>query len=125
MQLMNIQTILEQNKELKNADPSPYQQMVHAKKPLNVKQQQNLPTKLREAELISLKTNEKLIVQLMTQIIDLGFELINDELRKQLTDTYLGIKQGLKIESKPVCFLLKKFGYDLEALVEQRIQQNP
>jgi len=82
--------------------------------------------KLSEPEHLTLKTNERLIVNLIEKIIDLGNELLNEEVRNQLTDNYMLLSAQYEgYDSKPMKYLLAKFGYDLSALIEQRKAQNP
>ena len=76
---------------------------------------------MTKAELLAVRTNQKLIVNLLEKIILLGNDLLNEELRGQLIDAYLVIQQQLRHESKPIKFLLGKYGYDIEAMVSQRV----
>ena len=76
---------------------------------------------MTKAELLAVRTNQKLIVNLLEKIILLGNDLLNEELRGQLIDAYLVIQQQLQHESKPIKFLLGKYGYDIEAMIGQRV----
>ena len=77
--------------------------------------------RMTKAELIAVRTNQKLIVNLLEKIILLGNDLLNEELRGQLVDAYLVIQQQLRLESKPIKYLLGKYGYDIEAMISQRV----
>lgn len=81
--------------------------------------------KLTEGEIAAIRTNEKLIVNLCYQIIQLGNTDLNNELRNQLIDTYLGIKQAFKVESKALTFLLKQYGSNVQQMVKARLKANP
>jgi hypothetical protein len=76
--------------------------------------------KLTKEEQSTLKMNEKLIVNLLEKLIDLGNDLLAEELRLQLLDMYISLQQAYKLESKPIKYLLAKFGCDLSLMIEQR-----
>ena len=53
-------------------------------------------------------------------MIDLGNDLLSEELRLQLLDMYISLQQAYKLESKPIKYLLVKYGFDLTLMIEQR-----
>ena len=69
----------------------------------------NDPTggRMSEQEYQSVVINERLIVNIMTQIIRIDNQLLNTELRVQLIDTHTSISKGLKIDCKATRYLLK------------------
>lgn len=78
------------------------------------------PVKLTQEELNVLKMNERLIVNLLERIISIGNEMLSEELRVALLDAYVSLQQSLKLESVAIKFLLGKFGFDIEMMLEQR-----
>ena len=56
----------------------------------------------------------------MDRLIDLGNDLLSEELRLQLLDMYISLQQAYKLESKPIKYLLAKYGFDLTLMIEQR-----
>lgn len=76
--------------------------------------------KLGETELHHMKTNERLIVYQMHQIMMMGNQLLNDEMKQQLLDTYFVMEQNLKMQSKPIKFLLMQFGENMEKMLDDR-----
>ena len=78
------------------------------------------PAKLTKEELDTLKLNERQIVNLLEKIIDVGNDMIAEELRLQLLDAYIGLQQTAKEESKAIAYLLKKYGFEISLMVEQR-----
>ena len=125
--LINIETSITQHNLLKK---EPKQSMFE-RLATNTKNRRKLPhitgldvqpeMRLTKAELIAVRTNQKLIVNLLEKIILLGNDLLNEELRGQLIDAYLVIQQQLRHESKPIKYLLGKYGYDVEAMISQRV----
>ena len=77
--------------------------------------------KMTKAELLVIKTNQKLIVNLLEKIVLLSNDLLNEELRGQLIDAYVVIQQQLRLESKPLKFLLGKYGYNIQEMISQRV----
>jgi hypothetical protein len=75
------------------------------------------PLKLSPEEIDTLKLNERLIVHLLEKVIDLGNELINEELRQQLLDSYLSLNKTYKAEHKAINYLLKKYGFDIKLML--------
>lgn len=60
--------------------------------PQNKKQDSGLEAvKLTKEEQATLKMNEKLIVNLLEKLIDLGNDLLAEELRLQLLDMYISL----------------------------------
>jgi hypothetical protein len=50
----------------------------------------------------------------------MGNQLLNDEMKQQLLDTFFVMEQNLKMQSKPIKFLLMQFGENMERMLEDR-----
>ena len=62
--------------------------------------------------------NERLIVNLLEKIINLGNDLLSEELRSQLLDSFVNLQQTIKVESAALKYLLTKFGFDIGMMIE-------
>jgi hypothetical protein len=51
--------------------------------------------------------------------------MINSDLKIQLTDTHTGILKGLKLDCKATRYLLKMFSHNVDAVINDRMEQNP
>jgi hypothetical protein len=71
-----------------------YSSLVKAKKidPIQKSNSELEPTKLTKEELGTLRMNERLIVNLLEKIINLGNDMLAEELRSQLLDSYLNLQ---------------------------------
>ena len=83
------------------------------------------PVKLSKEELSALKMNERLIVNLLERIINIGNDMLAEELRIALLDAYVNLQQTLKLESGAVKYLLSKFGFNIDMMLEQRKTVTP
>lgn len=77
--------------------------------------------RMTKAEYETAKMNQRLIVNLLDKIIQMGSGALNEELRGQLIDAYAMTQQQLKIESKAVRYLLDKYGEGIEEMISQRV----
>ena len=55
---------------------------------------ENITSEMRmsDAEFVAVKNNQRLIVNMLEKVINLGNELLNEELREQLIDAYIAIE---------------------------------
>lgn len=51
----------------------------------------------------------------------LGNELLNEELRHQLIDAFMAIEQQLDVRSKPITFILQKYGINVDSMISHKI----
>ena len=58
---------------------------------------------------------------MLEKIILLGNDLLNEELRLQLIDSYIACENTLEIKSKPIKFLLSKYGFDVDAMISHKL----
>lgn len=78
------------------------------------------PAKLTKEELATLKMNERLIVNLLEKIINIGNDMLAEELRSQLLDSYSNLQQTIKVESAAMKYLLEKFGFDISMMISNK-----
>ena len=61
---------------------------------------------MSDAEVIAVKTNQRLLVNVLEKIIELGNDLLGEELRQQLIDAFVALEALLEVRSKPLTYLL-------------------
>ena len=71
--------------------------------------------------MIAVKTNQRLLVNVLDRIIELGNDLLGEELRQQLIDAFMALEAQLEVRSKPLTYLLQKYGVDVNAMISQKI----
>ena len=71
--------------------------------------------------MIAVKTNQRLLVNVLDRIIELGNDLLGEELRQQLIDAFVALEAQLEVRSKPLTYLLQKYGVDVNAMISQKI----
>lgn len=69
--------------------------------------------------------NERLLVNLLSNIMKAENQQLNADLKLQLLDTHICIGRGLKVDCKATRHLLKVFGNNVEGMLEDRASQNP
>ena len=74
---------------------------------------------------MAVRTNQKLIVNLLQEVILLGNQMLNEELQRHLVEAYMTLEKQLEIQSKPVLYLLGKYGINVDELLEQRKLEEP
>ena len=122
MQNMEIRK-QQHNNSLTNNDKKFFNRLsMKGKAPAQNKKQESVleAIKLTKEDQATLKINEKLLVNFLDRLIDLGNDLLSEELRLQLLDMYISLQQAYKLESKPIKYLLVKYGFDLTLMIEQR-----
>lgn len=73
---------------------------------------------MSDAEYQTVRINEKLIVNLIQQVIYVENQLVNNDIRNQLIDTHLGIQTGLKVECKATRYLISLFTPKVDQIIE-------
>lgn len=81
--------------------------------------------RMTDQEYQAVRTNERLVVNLLEHITNLQNQLLCAELKVQLVDTHTGIQKGLKLDCKATRYLIKMFANNVDALVNDRLQSNP
>ena len=62
-----------------------------------------------------------MLVNVLDRIIELGNDLLGEELRQQLIDAFMALEAQLEVRSKPLTYLLQKYGVDVNAMISQKI----
>lgn len=71
-------------------------------------------------ELKTLKTNQRLIVNLLERIINTGHQLISDGLLDQLVESFSEFNLRFDADSKAFRYLFGKYQFDVDAILDQR-----
>ena len=67
--------------------------------------------------MIAVKTNQRLLVNVLDKIIEFGNDLLGEELRQQSIDAFMALEAQLEVKSKPLTYLLQKYGVDVDAMI--------
>lgn len=57
------------------------------------------------------------------KVIELGNDLLNEELRQQLIDAFVACELQLDVRSKPISYLLEKYGVNVDQMISHNIEK--
>ena len=58
---------------------------------------------------------------MLEKVIELGNDLLNEELRQQLIDAFVACEQQLEVKSKAMTYLLLKYGINVDQMVSHKV----
>ncbi|CDW79816.1 UNKNOWN [Stylonychia lemnae] len=75
-----------------------------------------------EAASLARQTKEKLVVNLLKQILMFGNDLIKQNMRNQLLGSYSRVEKQLKVKSKSIKYLLDLYGEDIPKMLQYFVE---
>lgn len=73
---------------------------------------------MSDKDYLVLKTNERLAVNLLQNVIRQENYDLNEQLRMQMIDTFLAIQRELKVYCHAIAYLLKIFTNKVDLMIE-------
>ena len=80
---------------------------------------------MSDQDYLALKTNERLAVNLIHNVIRQQNYELNEYLRFRLLDTFIAIQRELKVYCHAIVYLLRNFTNKVDQMIEHRNAENP
>ena len=80
---------------------------------------------MSDQDYLALKTNERLAVNLIHNVVRQQNYELNEYLRFRLLDTFIAIQRELKVYCNAIAYLLRNFTNKVDQMIEHRNAENP